>query len=362
MKNIPYILSIGTGVPSESFSQECFAEKATHFLKLSPTQQQLLKRITSRSRIEKRHAVLENFKEKGFRGIFPSNGLPTTGDRNKIYQKLAPQLAENVCRRALENWGEDVDKITHIISISCTGLMAPGLEFLLVERLNLQKDVERLGINFMGCFGAFKGLAIAKSLAQESAHHRILVVCTELCSLHFQEELNTETFIANSLFADGAAAIVVGADPQTNESPLFKISHQKSRAIPHTLNQMTWEIGDHGNIMHLDAKVPKSIKEHIRTFTENLIGKEQTFDDYVWGIHPGGKAIVKAIEEACQLKKEQVEASWEVLRDYGNMSSPTFLFVLDAIHKRPPSREWVIGLGFGPGLSVEGVVLKHVAK
>jgi len=219
--------------------------------------------------------------------------------------------------------------------------------------------VDRLGINFMGCFGAFKGLSIAKALAQQSAQNRVLVVCTELCSLHFQQDLNVDTMVANSIFADGAAAAIVGVKLRQGEKELFKIEHHASTTLNGTKDLMTWEASDHGFQMRLSASVPAHLENHISPFIQRLIGPKLSFDQCSWAVHPGGKAILNAIIRACHLEEEQLSASWKVLNDYGNMSSPTFLFVLKEVLKIASPKKRVIGLGFGPGLSIEGLLLKQ---
>ncbi len=167
--------------------------------------------IFQNSKIEKRYSVISDYGNKELKGCFygdnfPEN-LPDTLKRNLIYKEEASKLAAAVVKKALLNWGLGPDKITHIISVSCTGMYAPGIEFGLIDALQLN-DVERFAINFMGCFGAFKGLSMAKYLAKENPENRVLVVCTELYSLHFQAEQTLENFVANALFADGAAALL----------------------------------------------------------------------------------------------------------------------------------------------------------
>lgn len=360
------ILGLATEVPPHVLSQENFGPTMGRRLGFNEAQMRLLKRITSGSAITKRHTTVPDFLEEGFRGSFfgmdEKSSTPKTSVRNDFYKKEAPNLAESVCRAALQRWGGDPKAITHVISVSCTGMVAPGIEFLMMERLGLSLTVERLGINFMGCFGAFKGLAIAKALGLESPQHRILVVCTELCSLHFQEDHQVDTMVANALFADGAAAIVVGTVPRAGESPLFEIHRQGSAALANTLNLMTWEAGDHGYKMRLSAAVPEQLEAHITPFVQRILGSDISFQECIWAIHPGGKAILDAITNACSLDEKQVEASWKVLKTYGNMSSPTFLFVLDEVLKTSSEKKWIVGLGFGPGLSIEGIFLKRMGS
>ncbi|CRX37903.1 type III polyketide synthase [Estrella lausannensis] len=349
------ILSLATKVPEASLNRETFVQRLQNHLSLSPEEAHFLKKVVRGTSIEKRHSVVADMFNPD---SFPSVGQETSA-RSLLYQSVAPALAEDVSRAAVESWGGNVEAITHVISVSCTGCIAPGIEFLLVDRLGLSRSVERLGINFMGCFGAFKGLAVAKALALENPKNRVLLVCTELCSLHFQHASTKETLVANSLFGDGAAAVVVGALATSNEKPLLSLKGQASLALPGSLDLMTWSVGDTGFKMELSPKVPEAIGEYIVPFSKKLAAPHTDFHECTFAVHPGGRAIVETVAKACSLNESQLEASWSVLRQYGNMSSPTFLFVLDEVLKKKSDSPWVLGLGFGPGLSIEGLLLKR---
>ncbi len=322
------------------------------------------KKVSCHSAIHRRYSVLPDFlttrENWTFWGEDFPKRQPTFTERNNAFKKHAPPLARDACEKALINWGGGKERITHIIAISCTGIMAPGIEVKLMESLGLESDVDRLGINFMGCFGAFKGLGTARALAAENPKNRILVVCVELCSLHFQKSPYKDTLLANALFSDGAAAAVVGAAPSKDEPALWKIEAKSSRVLEHSHDDMTWEPGEHALVMHMTRGVPERIRSGIKVFAESLLGPGIPFDRCDWALHPGGKAILHGIEMACGLKKEQTAASWEVLSRYGNMSSPTFLFVLDQLDRLGCREKWTAGFGFGPGLSVEGILLKRL--
>jgi predicted naringenin-chalcone synthase len=280
-------------------------------------------------------------------------------ERNQAYKEAAPLLSLEAAKKALNDWGEPSSSITHIISISCTGVMAPGLEFLLMQALGLSPTINRLGINFMGCFGAFKGLSTARAFAAENPDHRILVVCTELCSLHLQTSLDSETLIGGSLFSDGASAIIVG-QPSSKEQFLWEIVKHHQMGVANSLNRMSWEASSKGYLMRLSHTVPVYIGRSVPEFAQTLLQAIQP-EECDWPIHPGGKSILQAIEKALKLTPDQTTASWATLANYGNMSSATFFFVLEALRQQEKKREWAAGLAFGPGLSVEGVLLRHAA-
>ncbi len=358
-----HILSIATASPHHVISQNEIANKMIELLSIESPTKELLQRIYDHSCISQRHSVLDDFSSNPQMGFFLEkegpNSNPCTRKRNEIYLREAPLLAHEAASKAIKAWGGDPSEITHVISVSCTGVAAPGLEFLLIPSLNLKRSVLRLGINFMGCFGAFKGLQVANAFAKENPEHRILVVCTELCSLHFQKDLSVHNLVGNSIFSDGAAACVVGCDKRKNEKPLYSIVQQHSIALDDSLDKITWEVANTGLIMQLSPQVPILIKTHIQKIIEPLLGKHASIAECDWPIHPGGKSILEAIEKKLQLDKNQTSASWETLFNHGNMSSATFLFVLDRLARQKAKRKWAVGLGFGPGLSIEGVLLRH---
>ncbi len=353
------ILALGTAVPKTELSQDLYNKSVTKLLSLNEMQSAFLEKVIAGTAIDKRHTVVADIVEGTYCGVGAGQPFPSTEERNKIYKKEAPKLAEEACVKALDTWGGNASDLTHVISISCTGMMAPGIEFLLIRDLGLSPAIERLGINFMGCFGAFKGLATAKAIALENPKHRVLVVCTELCSLHFQEDTQKDALVGNSIFGDGAAAVVVGASPKSYEKPLFEIHSQRSHAFIDTHDLMSWEVGNQGYKMRLSSKIPNFLESHIVTFANELLGPNLTNQECSWALHPGGKAILEGLIKACNLSGDQVSHSWEVLKKYGNMSSGTILFVLEELLKTPKNLDWVVSMGFGPGLSVEGMLFKR---
>lgn len=357
------IFGLATAVPEHWVGQQEAASRMIDAFALEGREADRLARIYERSSISKRHSVLEDFQrpvsEWQFWGPQFPNVVPGMAARNEVYKREAPRLAAQAAEKALRQWGGKKEHITHVISVSCTGVLAPGIEFLLIDSLGLSRGVERLGINFMGCFGAFKGLAVAKALACENPSYRILVVCTELCSLHLQSEGHVDQHVANALFADGAAAVVVGGCPVQGESPQWELVRRASMAVEHSLDLMTWEAGNSGYVMRLSAEVPRRIEEHIESFAHQLVKSDTSLSQCAWAVHPGGKAILHAVEKACGLTPVHTEASWKVLDRYGTMSSATFLFVLEELSHSKEDCPWCVGLGMGPGLSIEGLLLRN---
>lgn len=349
-----HILSLATATPPIGIGQDKLASKIASASNLNDAEKAWLERVFRNSAIEKRYSVLEEFSRECDGESFWKEKIPTTQTRNEIYKKEAPKLSLEAAKKALTAWGGDPQTITHLIFVSCTGIMAPGVQAILQQELSLSSTVNQFGLNMMGCFGAFKGLNMAYAFAKLNPQNRILLVCTELCSLHFQQSNDRELQIGNAIFADGSAACVVG---ECVGKSLCKIEKFASSIVPNTLTMMTWEVSDCGFRLGLKKEVPQLLKEHLAPFLHHLLPSRGSIDACAWPIHPGGKEILRAIQEALDLPEERLAASWSVLKQYGNMSSPTFLFVLEAL--KIPQQNWAVGLGFGPGLTLEGILLNY---
>ncbi len=355
----PYILAIGKAIPPYHLSQEEIANRLIEVSQLTDEEAWLLKKIYTNSSVSRRYSVLPDIVHPKS-SLFSESSIATVGmtERNALYKREAPLLAERAALETIKNWQGKLKDITHIISVSCTGAITPGVEFILSRKLGLKDDVSLLGVNFMGCYGAFKGLKVASKIAKESPKNRVLIVCTELCTLHFKTLNDIETLVIQSLFADGSAGVIVGTEPRENENTVFEIVDEKSSIIEGTEEDMTWDASSLGFDMTLSARVPKLINENIEQFVRNFLGFSYKSKKYNWAIHPGGKAIVEAVEEGLKLDKSQTTSSWNVLKSYGNLSSATFLYVLEDIYRNSSSNERIVGLGFGPGLCIEALLLK----
>lgn len=357
------ILGLETAVPPDFLSQHEIVEKYINLIALKSEDREKIRATFDNSAIQKRHTVIPDFNKERSEWHFWGQQYPTVEPtifhRNEVFKREAPKLALEAANKVIKTWGEPASKLTHIISVSCTGMIAPGIEFELMEKLNLNLSISRLGINFMGCFGAFKGLETASLVARNNPSARILLVCTELCSLHLQATMNPHNLLGASLFADGAAAVIIGQSPIASENPLWTIHKNCSLGLKSTKEKMTWEAGETGFLMKLSPQVPVYIHRHIAPFAKDLLGNTLEVENCDWAIHPGGKSIIQAAERALNLEKSQTLASWETLADYGNMSSPTFLFVLENLRRQHNRKKWIAGLGFGPGLSFEGILLSE---
>lgn len=286
----------------------------------------------------------------------------STGERNEIYAKEAKPLLETLARNTFDNCPDvEAQEITHIITVSCTGFYSPGPDIDLVKSLKLSKSVERYNLGFMGCYAALPALRMAKQFCEADRSAVVLVVCLELCSLHQQFKEDLDTIVANSLFSDGAAAVIITGESGKEGS--LELSQFNAALLPGGEEDMAWRIGDFGFDLVLSKYVPRIIAANLYDLVGSILkNMELSLADIDnWAIHPGGKSIVDKVAESLNLREEQLKASRKVLREYGNMSSATILFVLREmlldIKKNNLKKQKIFALAFGPGLTVESAII-----
>jgi alpha-pyrone synthase len=361
-----YITAIGTANPDHRFTQSVIADFMLRAMKLNNGDGRKLKTIFRATGIEYRYSVLEDYgKTKDFTFYPDSPDLepfPGTEKRLQVFRKYALALSVASFRNMVQTRCEfNVKDVTHLIVVCCTGMYAPGLDIDLVNTLKLSSTVQRTAINFMGCHAAFNALKIADAVCRSNADAKVAIVCTELCSLHFQRSASEDNLLANALFADGSASVLV--ESQTNNRLNLELENFHSELATEGLTDMAWTIGDLGFEMRLSSYVPELIKRGIAGLTQSLLSKVSLslHDIRHFAIHPGGKKILQVIEEELKIGKEQNFAAYYVLRNYGNMSSPTVLFVLNEVVSKLNGRnngERIMSVAFGPGLTLESMVLR----
>jgi predicted naringenin-chalcone synthase len=275
----------------------------------------------------------------------------------QCFAQEATPLAVSAARKALDEAGFAPESITHLVSVSCTGFFAPGVDVALIKQLGLPPTIQRTQVGFMGCHGAVNGLRVAQAHVDASAEARVLLCAVELCTLHLYYEWDPMRNVANALFADGAAALacVPGAGGREDS---WRVAATGSCLFPDSEDAMRWEIGDHGFDMLLSPRIPMLIAHGLRPWLEGWLAQHKLRLEEIgsWAVHPGGPRILSAVEETLGLPREALADSRGVLADYGNMSSPTVLFILDRLRQRQARRPCVV-LGFGPGLIVEAALV-----
>lgn len=324
-----------------------------------PRQRHLFNRMAARSGIERRFSFLEPklLPDGGMtdtEGFYGQDHWPSTAARMQRYEHWAPELAI----RAIGGLNGDMaaEGITHLVVASCTGFVAPGIDQAIVARTGIDPSVERTVVGFMGCYAAVSSLRTAHHIVRSEPQARVLVVTIELCTLHFQRTDDLERLLSMLLFGDGAAAAIVSA-----QRTGIALDDFRSAAIAGSADAITWRIGDQGFDMHLDGQVPALIadalaRERGRNDDGGLLRGEEPGDFDLWAVHAGGRTILDAVERALQLGPEALAPSRRILRNFGNMSSATLMFVLadmlrDGAGKSGEARG--LALAFGPGLAAE---------
>lgn len=358
------IVSIGTAVPATRLPQEHVRDLFAGQPGLDRLTRRRIHAAFGASAIEHRHTVLAELGEVVPQGGPPPRFLddartllaPTTGERNDLYTRLAPALTAAAAAQALTDARIPASVVTHVVTVSCTGFFAPGPDYRLVRDLGLPTTAERYHLGFIGCAAALPALRLAARLAHSQPDAVVLVVCTELCSLHVRASDDPQQIVAASVFADGsAAAVVTSAD--VGRPGGLDIDRFGTALTDEGESDMVWTIGDHGFEMVLSAEVPRIIGREIRGAVDRFIGDDSPPD--VWAVHPGGRSVLDRVESGLDLDPRALEASRAVLRDYGNMSSVTILFILRALLRDDAVGDGarIAGLAFGPGLTVESAML-----
>lgn len=363
-----YLTAIGTAVPQYAVSQMQIADFMAEALLLDERDRRRLTALYRQTRIEKRHSVLADYNHpNGSFTFYPNTpGLepfPTISQRMLAYRQEAVPLAQQAVENCLAEYPNfDRQQITHLIVVSCTGLYAPGPDIELIEGLGLPTTTQRLAINFMGCYGAFNGLKTADAIVRADPDSKVLVVCVELCTLHFQKKTETDHLLSNALFADGAAAVLV--ESEARGAMAFRLQSFYSDLFPEGKAAMAWHVSDFGFEMTLTSDVPRYIQQGIGDLLSRLLERSGlTIGDIDhYAMHPGGRRILEVIEQQLGIDAEDNRFAYEVLRQYGNMSSATVLFVLKEIWQaKAPLKEGgghILSCAFGPGLTLESMILE----
>jgi predicted naringenin-chalcone synthase len=324
-----------------------------------------LKHLYRQSSIESRYSVLPDYSLPPENWLFypPNENLepfPDLEKRMHVFNEFAPDLSVKAIEDCLSGH-LNVQDITHLITVTCTGLSAPGLDLQIMDLLKLSnRNIFRTSINFMGCYAAIHALKLADALCTADPSARILIVCTELCTLHFQQAATLDNITSSLIFGDGSAAMLIAGNDHPGG---FPIRGFYGEALTRGKQDMSWALSSTGFKMTLSSYIPALIEEDFEKLVSSALSKQGIdFSEITqWSIHPGGRKILEVIEKSLHLKKENLHVSYRVLQDYGNMSSPTILFVLKEILNSlsPDQNENIFGAAFGPGLTMETFIVSN---
>jgi predicted naringenin-chalcone synthase len=358
------LAGLGTAVPDHSLTQEEAVELHTAICGIDAERSRTLRAVYRRSGVRRRHSVVLGTsdgplheRQEFYEAVADDSDLgPTTARRMRAYEDHAPGLAIAATRAALHDADVEPLDVSHVVTVSCTGFIAPGLDVRIIQALGMRPTTQRTHVGFMGCHGALNGLRVAQSLVDAEPDALAIVCSVELCSLHFAYGWQPEMMVANALFADGAAA-VVGRAAVTDDAP-WRLGATATVRLPDSEDDMSWRIGDHGFRMTLSARVPDRIAGCLGDWLTDWLASQGLGVEDVgsWAVHPGGPRIVSAVEQALGLAKEVTAPSRSVLADFGNMSSATVLFILERLRAAKAPRPCV-ALALGPGLVAEAALI-----
>jgi predicted naringenin-chalcone synthase len=282
--------------------------------------------------------------------------FPSLEDRITLFNKYAGPISVAAIRECISGFMQD-SEITHLITVSCTGMSAPGLDLQIIELMDLPKSIHRTSVNFMGCYAAIHALKMADAICKNEQTAKVIIVCTELCTLHFQKEPTIDNITSSLLFGDGSAAVLVTND-ECHKTGL-RLEHFYSEIITKGKKDMAWELSSSGFLMTLSGYVPSLLEEDFSPLVKRALEKAGIEKKEIthWCIHPGGKRILDVVYQSLELKNDDLSYCYEVLKDFGNMSSTTILFVLKKIMATSLLKDQkIFTAAFGPGLTMETFV------
>nr|7FFH_A Chain A, Type III polyketide synthase [Aquilaria sinensis]7FFH_B Chain B, Type III polyketide synthase [Aquilaria sinensis] len=370
------VLAMATANPSNFYLQSDFPDfyfRVTRSDHMSDLKEKF-KRICKKTTVRKRHMILtEEILNKN--PAIADYWSPSLAARHDLALANIPQLGKEAADKAIKEWGQPKSKITHLVFCTSAGVLMPGADYQLTMLLGLNPSISRLMLHNLGCYAGGTALRVAKDLAENNGGARVLVVCSEANLLLFRgpSETHIDALITQSLFADGAAALIVGSDPDLQtESPLYELISASQRILPESEDAIVGRLTEAGLVPYLPKDIPKLVSTNIRSILEDALAPTgvQDWNSIFWIIHPGMPAILDQTEKLLQLDKEKLKATRHVLSEFGNMFSATVLFILDQLRKGAVAEgksttgegcEWGVLFSFGPGFTVETVLLRSVA-
>ncbi|KAL9247799.1 hypothetical protein vseg_021189 [Gypsophila vaccaria] len=369
------VLAIGRANPPNFILQ---ADYPDYYFKVTNAEhmvdvKQKFKRICDKTMIRKRHFYLTE-------EILKANpNMLTYGDashdfRRKMTVDYLPKLGEEAALKAIKEWGLPKSNITHLIVYNTLAMSMPGADYELARALELGPEVHRTVMYLVGCHAGPHILGHAKNIAENNKGSRILVVCAEttVVNFHGPSEAQIDSLVGQALFGDGAAAVIVGAEPDLSiERPWFQLVKGIQSTIPNTNEAAASEILNMGQTFHLRKDLPCLISDHVVDSLVKLFSPIGVHDwnSIFWIAHNGGPAVLNGVESQLGLKKDKLEVSRHVLSEFGNMSSVGVLFMMDEMRKRSLQQgktttgfghEWGVMFGFGPGLTIEALALRSL--
>jgi predicted naringenin-chalcone synthase len=360
------ILSIGTALPPHRHEQKQILQFMLNAYQPEAEDRRKITLLYERCGIESRYSVIPDYSSPLEERVFFARTIdlepfPRLESRMSLYHEHATQLSIQAINDCLQNKAV-LNEITCLITVSCTGMSAPGLDISIMQALQLPTHIHRSSVNFMGCYAAIHALKMADHICRADPGEKVLIVCTELCTIHFQKDCEMDSIASGLLFGDGAAAVLVAGNDNNNQQQGVTIRNFYSQVALDGQNDMAWHLSGKGFLMHLSAYIPQLLQAGITALLNNALDAGRHCKEEIehWAIHPGGKKILDSIVKELDLAADDLRFSYDVLKSCGNMSSPTILFVLKqilAVEGRKGQK--IFTAAFGPGLTMETVILER---
>ncbi|WP_069130682.1 type III polyketide synthase [Rhodohalobacter halophilus] len=357
-----FVHTILTAVPKYSYHQEELRDRMKEIVPGSERDKRIIHHIYSRSGINTRYSVVDDFRKTANHQLFfnGQGATPGTASRNDTYIREGRKLFVEVAQKLINQSRFSSEDITHLITVSCTGFYTPGPDYDIIKSLGMSPKTERYHLGFMGCYAAIPALKMANQICLANPKANVMIVSVELCTLHFQANPKMDDLLSASVFADGGAGAIVSN--RKLETSAFQIDAFASAITDKGKDDMAWSIGDTGFNMVLSNYIPELLEEGLEPFLSPVLDQYQLelSDINLWGVHPGGRAILDNVEKTLLLTKDALSASRQVLSDYGNMSSATVLFVLKKLLEENNTNGRTLTMAFGPGLTLESALLTKI--
>ena len=362
------LIQIETASPPFKVSQSKAADELKKRMGGRPAIARMIDMASVHSGIDNRFFVIPDGEENEKQKFYSDDGnyvKPGTRMRMEEYEKWAKKLAKQASKNIFEDNQIQPSQIDKLITISCTGFFAPGLDYYLISELNIPLSVKRTNIGFMGCAASLIGFnSVWESMNSNYGSQNTLLVSVELCSLHLQTEPTRDNILANMIFADGCAAALFTRKKVGSENVNLGIVATRSVLFQNSAEYMGWKIGNYGFEMILSSDLPRIILNEAVPKLKILLSEIGLgiSDIKNWALHPGGRAILDSLQKGLQLSEEQMYESRTVLKNYGNMSSASILFVLKEVISSGKIKkdDYCCAVAFGPGLTMEVALFKGV--
>jgi alpha-pyrone synthase len=363
------LVDIAAVTPPYKVTQSVAAEELKKRMGNRAAVSRMIDAASAHSGIETRYIVMPDADPNAANKFYSISGeyvTPDTQKRMSEYEHWSKKLTVAAVGDLIKKNNVDPKSIDRLITISCTGFFAPGLDYHLIQEFQIPHNVKRTNIGFMGCAASLIGFnSVLEALtSSDNIFSNALLVSVELCSLHLQTEPTRDNILANMIFADGCAAALFSNGESNSLKPKFKLLNTSSYLFDNSASFMGWKIGNFGFEMTLSPELPRIIIESAIPALENILRDNNVSKEEVnhWALHPGGRAILDSLQKGLSLTEEQMLPSRKVLRNYGNMSSASILFVLKEIMDSQIVKldEYCCAVAFGPGLTMEVALLKGV--